>query len=140
MKTHFNFTAIVRSKSVSERSSIPRVMAMPALLTRMFDAAQFGFDDFNQIGHRVGLGDVGLDGDGTNAGVEQLIGQALGVIAAFAIIDGKASPGFRQCSRYGCANAARPAGYQCSAPPQTIFRHAISAAGKQPLCFRQLGT
>src|SRR5436190_15193146 len=92
-KTDFKFTAIVRSKSASERSSIPRVMAMPALLTRMSRAPSSDLTT-STIGHRVGLGDVGLHSDRTNAAVEQLIRQALGVIAALAIIDGEAGPGF----------------------------------------------
>ena len=40
------------------------------------------------LGDRVGLGDVGLDSDGTNAGVEQFVRQVLGLITALAIIDG----------------------------------------------------
>ena len=34
-KTDFRLVAIVRSKSASERSSMPRVIAIPALLIRM---------------------------------------------------------------------------------------------------------
>jgi hypothetical protein len=61
----FRFTRMVRSKSLSLSSSMPRTIAMPALLTRISIGPRSRATLLDHRGDRPRLRNVGGDRDGT---------------------------------------------------------------------------
>ena len=103
----FRLTAMVRSKSSSVRSSTPRTIAMPALLTRISIGPSARGDLPDHFGNGRGLRDIGRDRDGATAVRLMFRDDSLRFPCPFAIIDRDRGAGLGQSQCDRRTNAAR---------------------------------